>query len=564
MLLEAWEFRTSASERSRRRMTWGLCAFTLVVIGLLAPSIVRAACGCVNNVIQSDGRGPCLEENVSWLGPSATIRWRFQGTSGRACWQFADGSWGVEDGITITAIEPEHSAACVGPKMGSGCVNGWVVNPASGKANYFDGRIGYSLASLGNSLPFKPAAGDSIVKAKSLADVEGSGGNRVWVEMYSVLTVLDSKPANAGNGTTPGDPFRPPFWSNSYRPIHRKSQVDLELLPDLPPVSGALSKQEAMMRSEPTKYTIGSTWYAGFLYAKSGGPGYAPTYDSNRAKAYLYTATQNTDQDKMDVAVGLIQEGIDLHAGLRAGLGWRADAGIYNGRFLPIVYAGGLLNASEILNDLEKKAGTPHSFQEWSHFWPNHSGSTYLYGRNTCEEGRYWDCVGDTGRKCSSKDCADPYGYIDGGKTPGSSYQRVTYGPYSYTVLMYYLVPALRDHFHNTGIVTYIDRLRSKGIAAGDDPCAGPGAGAYRSNWGPDGKGGCIKGSPSRYPGLGGRMSAGSSARTNAVGENMWAAYRSCMADCSCSGMVGLCDGSSGRPEAPVDLEPPGPPILRE
>jgi len=556
------------------------------------------ACDCANGMIWSDASGPCLEQaaivdKLSEPTPSK-VTWRFAESA--ACWKFADGTFGVEAGVTLTAIEPHHTAACenwVGltdctgappgceetVPEGEECLNGYMINPDEVGVHSLDNRTsgkayGFVEIPAALRLPYSPPKDTSILKVQSrLPDEEC----RQCVQYLSVLTVLEEAPAELS--------FRPPM-THAYKPLI-PAAMDLSLLPNLPVLQSMPGDDEVFNFVQHTSSGWNVEWYMSNLVpwdARGDSefiPGYAPNMEFLRSQAFLYLVTNVGPEDKQRVAVHLVQEGIDHFGALRGGFAWTSDAGIRNGRYLPIVFAAALLGSQEIADVLS--AADLKTFSEWDHMAPAEGNPpasvdlahwpelpVILFGResHTAElEGPYWDCYAcfvagtcgppqelfPTGTNCSGKDLKDPYRRIDGGRHPGSDYMAGVWGPYKYTALMHWLVPALRpfwgpqrpeDAGARDWLLRYVDRLEEVGTWTEPDSCAPVGAPEdYQIGWGPapQNPGACIQGG-GRSPELHGydiNLSWGT--RINDFGQAMWEAYRNCAQDCSCPGMEGLC-----------------------
>ena len=223
-----------------------------------------------------------------------------------------------------------------------------------------------------------------------------------------------------------------------------------------------------------------------------------------------------------------------------------------------------MLESREIADQLKQAERDIHSFSEWDHIYEGPElvelehlgqGRIVLYGRRgsvfSLHEKSYWDCFaegrgGSTGQRCKAKDWADPYESQDGGRPAAMmSYMGVTWGPYKYTALMYWLLPALRELWTSDLLLRYVDRVQELGVRMKPDRCApvGP-ASEYGSTWGPDSKRpqSCIRGT-GRWPAEHGRdlNLGGGATRVRPFGQRMWEAYRACAQDCSCPGMQHLC-----------------------
>lgn len=216
---------------------------------------------------------------------------------------------------------------------------------------------------------------------------------------------------------------------------------------------------------------------------------------------------------------GYVQMGLDIWGIMENNGSWPANGGHDEGRKLPLSWTAVVLGDEHMQQAV---AGVdPIRFQESSEIrvHPEHEHTTPLWGASTTADEDYWKVVvtGD-GERIEG----DPYGWIDGGAFPGSFYQ---YCCNSQTWKMAGLVqqqsaPVLQT-FNFTPMIDYVVRWNSIGTWAQPDPCAPPtgtcsdGSGkctgyinkpcgqggkgkcqlsmdGYKTEFGPDGKGGCI------------------------------------------------------------------------
>jgi hypothetical protein len=187
-----------------------------------------------------------------------------------------------------------------------------------------------------------------------------------------------------------------------------------------------------------------------------------------------------------------------------------------------------------------------------------------LWGQAVNEQG-YWTNQTD---QSGSRTCQDPYGYIDGGETPGGSYQFCcNSATWKGTALALLLMPELRCLWDNQHFLDYVDRWVTAGAITQPDPCAPTDGNLanYGVTYGPDGNGGCILDTEptctaqeladgatapctGRWPALHG-SSVDDGYYNSAFHASMWTAYRSTVPtdppDCDGSGQGGA-GGTAG------------------
>jgi hypothetical protein len=461
------------------------------------------------------------------------------GPSSYACGRFANGDWYVVGPAVIRQITP----AIVG--SGSSLRHGVDVNPAvtSGNAQRWDGRL-EGVQSTSVSFPYTAQPGQSIVKYVSL-NPDGACPDRHCGRFAAVLTVLASAPAS------PETTFRPPYWG-SYKPLLSTTSLDLSLLRRLSSSAAPakITRSEAMFRTahfrldnspssvaaggelEPVDaFHEGDAWGANVLRADAEVAFWLMLDDACAGPPCSAAADQAA---KLPVLIGFVQNGIDLWAGTRGGLNLtRGGGGNSAGKLFLEVFAATFLRNTQMATDI---ASAPErSFWEtyslyrgangqalWGQMW--HNGDFEAW------EESYWDDLD----ACSNCNTRDPYGLVDGGARPGTSYQRSTMLPTKYMALVLRLLPQTAAYWpdqHETVITDYADRVVAAGALTIPDTCATK-QGAYGVDYGPNGDGGCIRHgqgqSAGRVPQYHGDTvdGEGQGSRRSVFGDQMWAAYR--------------------------------------
>ena len=406
--------------------------------------------------------------------------------------QFANGDYWVLGPVTITSITPNATSSS----------NVWMVNPAPDQ-NCFDNRVPQFNGSLARSLPYTASAGQSIVKAisrdkadETSAGCGASGSDRNCLKTAAVLTVLGSAPAD--NGATV---FRPPYCGTA-KTLYSVNDLRWDLLPSLDPTYVLFRKTLAQVELNMKRVYLDHLGVMSNqqLHCKD----YMPSYGANFAvylnENILSLFFNETQAQKKNALIAAVQVGIDMYGMVKAGHSWGANGGHGPGRKLPICFAGVMLDNQEIM-DAMKNSGTAIFQDDQVLYWSqkaNGGQGVVLFGVNYSES-RYWELVVTDG---GNRIGGDPYGYIDGGHVPGTSYQQCCNSPcYKGAAMALTAMAAMQPVWGHDRLLQYAERWVKHGAWAQPDPCAPKPAGVsnwpnpsgYGSTWGPDGNGDCIK-----------------------------------------------------------------------
>jgi hypothetical protein len=310
--------------------------------------------------------------------------------------QFITGDYYVVGPATVTAISPA-------PANGR---NGSVKNiPPTDDETGFDSRTSSNRydASLRSDPPVSLAVGDALASSISVATV---GSRTRWlfntsadspVQSVSILTSVAAP--------LPPDAFRPSYVGRNA-PIFYSRNLRRELLPRLASVSStpSFSEYESHFRRP---------WIDALFFNFDSPIDYMPDYSREIARAvsmaWLLVLVDRPPEQRESLLVYLVQYGIDLSGLVERGHpGWPAHGGHGNGRKLPIVAAGVLLDQVDLQHppgrfgqDMQTMMGTG-----WT-------GATALYAGHygTSGSGRYgpyehlqprdWvDTLGEDYRRC--------------------------------------------------------------------------------------------------------------------------------------------------------------------
>lgn len=322
-------------------------------------------------------------------------------------------------GLQITSTSPSQSSGR----------NGIMVNPVT-QSQGFDNTADNYDSALNVTLPYTASVGDSIIVATSdgsyvgTPDVRYDTLDRSVIETIAVLTVVSSAPSSPS--------FRPPYCGTT-KTEYLESSVNLSLLPNLsstsvtniPTLADQVRRFERTQldyiynpngqSSRPTQHMEA---YGGFMVQSIG-------------EAFSRLALDDGTTALKPLAYGLIQYGIDLFGAQTQGnTKWPVNGGHNHGRKPVMTLAAVLLNNTEMKNQIKSWSDLSVSdnddiFQDdWSWRY-SEVAKTPIYG-GTGTESEYWE-VQLTGN--GNKAAEDPYGYIDGGPSPGSSYQAIVDPP---------------------------------------------------------------------------------------------------------------------------------------
>ena len=438
------------------------------------------------------GSGECTEgvTSITQYG----ITWSF-GACAEAG-QYANGDWWVVGPVAITRITPDaevdrveqgadicngrsagvqacedacassgtdYVARCGGEDRDGDCNcdhirDGWEVNPMPGGGQGFDERAGAPDASLVPSLPYRAEPGQSIVKAVSAETV--SDPPYGTLQTAAVLTVVAAAPTDGGATV-----FRPPYVGED-KPEYSTTDLRTELLPSLAPVEHTPtldSVHEAFVRVQLDHETGGT---GRFLHPLDNIPDYGADIAQRNDDAALRLMLDDPLEDKMPALIAYVQYGIDLYGMIVNGHTWPDGGGHRPGQKLPVTFASVLLGDT-VMQDAIQAATFFH--EDRGTFAGEGGVALYGFPEERGELG-YWNLVvNDTGNRSRP----DFYGYVDGGRRPGQSYQFCcTTQPWKGTVLAMRLMPELQDIWTNPVLFDYVDRWVTSGVWTQPDPCA--------------------------------------------------------------------------------------------
>jgi hypothetical protein len=273
------------------------------------------------------------------------VTWRFDAPVESG--QFLNGDYYVVGPVTLTSISPE-------PEKAAPYLNGSALNlPTASGHSPFDSRLNdgddqtfWFDASARVYAPLMLKAGDSLVSSISvktphvLPSPMRRGDKSISpVASFSILTVLAATPA--------APPFRPSYCDREQQLVF-ESSLHRGLLPSLqrsklahaPP---ELAEYEAMFRRP---------WVDLSPFNLDAPAEYMPQYGAYLSSAVSYATLLLTldfrARDKTNLTNYLVQYGIDLFGCVKAGHEWKPVGGHSSGRKAPIIFAGILLDNSDM------------------------------------------------------------------------------------------------------------------------------------------------------------------------------------------------------------------------
>ena len=269
--------------------------------------------------------------------------------------QYINGDWWVLGPVTVVHISPEWDGARHGSQ----------VNPMPGNSSigrpqgYHTGAPDYrDSVNAAIAMPLQLNANDSLISTIGWSRSDPgaplhSTGLRPDVRSASVLTVVGTQP--------PSDAFRPQY-SGGSKDVHRWSEVNMSLLPSLPR-TGINTPSLASVNQEISGVFVDhlSYWNGREIHPSENTADYGRDIAVEMHEASLVLMLDYSAAEKRQVAINLIQRGIDLHGLLREAPsvaqngranGWWGDFGGGHGvgRKWPILFSGIMLDDPQMKN----------------------------------------------------------------------------------------------------------------------------------------------------------------------------------------------------------------------
>jgi hypothetical protein len=306
--------------------------------------------------------------------------------------QFASGDYWVVGPAVVTSVSPAPT----------GTRNGSCVNPIGGRQGY-DDRGGQYATDDNVTFPHTLAVDESLVSSVSKPE-GGSFQNVGCLQSQAVLTAVKAP--------LPATALRPAYAGTYKRYLDTKN-IQWSLLPELPAPASKPSGTELLKMAERPRIDHMSSWTIQHSCAQDNwynGAGahacYGREYSSFVSAAAQYLMLDTPERDEL--AISMIQLGIDNYGVIRAGGKYSANGGHHSARKWPVVLAAALLDDCDML-----KVGAEYDDSRFGE-----DGHTYIGKNGIALFG--WDCGSGNGsyfdNGCAgsgAKDCRDPAGLVD-------------------------------------------------------------------------------------------------------------------------------------------------------
>ena len=265
--------------------------------------------------------------------------------------QFANGDFWVIGPASVVKIEPASVVTDGSTRNGS------MINPVSNLSQGFDSRSNRwsSATNVGLGItqanPLAVPAGSSLISSISLS----AASDASYIGKMAILTVLAAAP--------PEGSFRPPYFGTDKTIKYNVNNLDFGAL-------GTLDASHAGVASTVPNLATVTEWFrrpwvsfgAGwdgrtFHPIQNGMPAYGRDHSTRLGTGALMLQLNFTDRQKADLATYFAQIGIDWHGVAAHPAGrttWEADGGHCMGRKFPILFAGRVLGANDLLAIAQK------------------------------------------------------------------------------------------------------------------------------------------------------------------------------------------------------------------
>lgn len=313
--------------------------------------------------------------------------------------QFVNGDWWVlpddpTGSVTVTSVSPVPTGS------GSAFRNGSVVNPTTGTAQGYDGRIPDYSSALSATFPLVLGANKSLVSTISLSTspphshvLGGAAHPDCALQTAAVLTVLAERPLATS--------FRPPYVG-ATKPLYDSATLQRNLLLNLAKQGNVAYPQSGV--NDCARYAryferiwLGqhkTDWQARYMNPVENMPDYYRETFLIESDASMLLLCDLPDKEKLLIA--FVQHGIDTHYTSLLGAGSREM-----GRW-PVVFAGMLLNDPTMIDN-------PYPFRDVdeTYYGSGWTGATALWRQKPGVEHEefnpsQWDQI-ESGAGCGCK-----------------------------------------------------------------------------------------------------------------------------------------------------------------
>jgi len=388
-------------------LTWAAVAVLVGAVSLPARAVAVVEDNVpAGGVRPADAEGPSLTKSVSQHG----ITWTFdkEVPVGR----FVNGDWYVVGPVTVTEIDPKPVQ---GPDAkspddkprddGKYARNGSALNLPARDRMGFDSRmpLGRYDPALFEAPPFALKPGDSLVSTISVEKthvtprmMRPSDKCQVPVKTAAVLTCVAAK--------VPDDTFRPSMHDRGNT-LYLARNLRRHLLPSVKIPEAARKGQRGLdvlhkVRPASWDHTDPAIWtrvferpwidvcFDGLSSPVENMPQYGREISRAVGSGALLLCTDIKAEEKEPLLVNMVQVGIDLWGAVRAGHhGWPAHGGHGHGRKLLIVFAGYMLNNTDMMNPYRKHPEARFSEDQQTVYGKCWTGARVMYGGHVGKDG---------------------------------------------------------------------------------------------------------------------------------------------------------------------------------
>ncbi|MFO7807805.1 hypothetical protein, partial [Guyparkeria sp.] len=270
--------------------------------------------------------------------------------------QYANGDWWVLGPVTITNITPQSR------EVDGRVINGSMVNPTHGHSPTHQGYDSYpSDMSYRSELNVAPSyTGQNLTLSQgslvsSIHRPSPPTRGRPILNDLAILTVVEEVPPNGA--------FRPHPYGTDKTSHWREAQLNYGVLQNLPHVSSMpdlSSRSEEALRFWNEHNT---SWQQRAVQASNNQPSYGRDIANRNGEMLLLLHLDFSNEQKRDLFVGLVQQGLDTYGRLSEGGRWWSNGGHNAGRKMPMLLAGLALSDSEMIAAANRYED-PDRFQE--------------------------------------------------------------------------------------------------------------------------------------------------------------------------------------------------------
>jgi len=357
------------------------CVLSAVLVVALSSEALSVEAGQVMYTKDNAPTAPAvgelpMQKAVSQYG----ITWMFEKPV--PVGQFVNGDYYVVGPATVVSITPPPENGRNGSMLNVPLATGWPNATAwddRTKANRYD-------AQLRTPLPIRMKPGDALISTISVNEI-GEVPKILWhtqpispVKTAAVLTCV-AQPL-------PADAFRP-AWADRGQKLFFARSLRRELLPSLErvPHTPDIAEYVSYVQRPWIEWT-----FDGYTTPLLNMPVYGREVFRVVGTVPLLLCCDFTPTEKEKLLVPFVQVGIDLWGMVRAGYpGWQAHGGHHQGRKMPIVFAGYMLNDADMMSPRKKYPDILFTSDTQTMFGDCWTGAKVVYAGHMGKDGHPTD-----------------------------------------------------------------------------------------------------------------------------------------------------------------------------